>query len=305
MMRWPDFFIVGAPRAGTTSLYAYLSGHPNIYMPAEKEPNFFCHSQADATRRKRHLRPIVTGEDNYLNLFKDASPEALIGEASPFYLYDEAAPGRIKEKNRQARIIIVLREPIDRAYSHYLLTVRRGYMDKPFYEALVEDYCRTSKGVDVNHLFVELGLYYQKIRRYLDTFGAKQVRIFLYDDLDSDTYGVVKEICQFLGVPFHDGRFFDPGSRYNTYYQPSNALVKRFLMVRSAYRWVVSLVPRRFIPRLTQFFSSNDAKPPMDPEAKKFLASIYYDDILHLQDLISRDLTHWLGRMEAESELPL
>jgi hypothetical protein len=302
MTRWPDFFIVGAPRAGTTSLYSYLSSHPDIYMPAEKEPNFFCHSHADATREKRPLRPIVTGENNYLNLFKDASPEALIGEASPFYLYDEAAPGCIKEKNCQAKIVIVLREPIDRAYSHYLLTVRRGYVDKPFYEALVEDYCRTLKGVDVSHLFVELGLYYQQIRRYLDTFGSGQVRIFLYDDLASDTYGVVKEICHFLDTPFHDGRFFDPESRYNTYYKPSNALVKQLLMVRSAHRWAVSLVPRRFIPQLTHFVSNNDAKPPMDPEARKFLASIYYDDILWLQDLISRDLTDWLGRMNTESE---
>jgi hypothetical protein len=303
MMRWPNFFIVGAPRAGTTSLYTYLSGHPDIYMPLRKEPNFFCRSHVDVTRGQRPLRPIVTGEENYLSLFKDASPEALIGEASPFYLYDEDAPRRIKEKNRQARIIIILREPIDRAYSHYLQTERRGYVDKPFHEALLEDYHCSLKGVDVAHLYVELGLYYQQVRRYLNTFGDGQVRVFLYDDLASDTYGVVKEICHFLGVDFHDGRFFDPESRYNTYYRPNNAVVKRFLKVRSAYRWGVALIPHRFIPRLIHFFSNHDAKPQMDPEARKFLASLYYDEIVRLQDLISRDLTAWLDRMKVESEI--
>src|SRR5437667_3118215 len=170
-MIWPNFFIVGAQNSGTTSLYGYLKQHPDVFMPALKEPHYF--AQITPSHEQRYLRTIVRDEAAYLRLFLKAKGYPAIGEASPSYLWDANAPHRIRKAVPHAKIIILLRDPVERAYSHYLMDVREGRQDLPFLQALERDWNRSKKGWSVSQLYVELGLYAEQVRRYLEVFGSR------------------------------------------------------------------------------------------------------------------------------------
>jgi hypothetical protein len=298
MARWPDFFIVGAQRAGTTSLHEYLRCHPDIVMPILKETHFFGGNYVRQSNRNRNrrLRPmrVVDKEGDYLKLFQRASAQQIIGEACPTYMPNLNSAGRIKEKAPDAQIIILLRDPVDRAYSHYLLETRAEKNPEGFYESLVKDYERLSKSSEPCGLYVWPGLYEQQVRCYLESFGREQVRIYLYEDLAHDTFGLVRDVCSFLGVEFNDGRFFDHTKRYNTYVRPRNSLLQWVVVERHMRSLASMAVPRLF--RLVihdRMVDSEAIKPPLDPRAQEFLHSIYDDDILKLQELIGRDLSNW------------
>ncbi|MBI2885672.1 MAG: sulfotransferase [Chloroflexi bacterium] len=299
MAIWPNFFIVGAGRSGTTSLYFYLRRHPDIFLPWLKEPHFF----------SRGLGPwsqgAVTREEDYLKLFKDVGVKRAIGEASPAYLYDAGAPARIKEAVPQAKIIILLRAPIDRAYSQYLQHVRAGIERRPFYQAVVEDYESPRDDLLDTPPYVKMGLYYQQVKRYLDTFGRSQVRIYCYEDIEHAAQKLVEDTCAFLGVPFYDGSFFDATRIWGEYF-----VLPRFTSLRRVLSAVLALrVPgdvsvryllyrvmsREFEANLIRLLFEREApKPEMDQEARAFLRSVYHEDIMKLQDLIGRDLDAWL-----------
>ncbi len=150
-------------------------------MPAWKEPCFFSPLRPFTEMAFPH--PWVSDQAAYLKLFAKGAGCRAIGEASVSYLWDRGAPARIRAAIPDARIVISLRDPIERAYSHYLKDVREGWQGLPFYEALLEDWERPEKGWGVSHLYTELGLYHRQVKRYLDTFGPEQVLILLFDDL--------------------------------------------------------------------------------------------------------------------------
>ena len=302
MSRWPDFLIVGAGRAGTTSLYYYLKNHPDIFMPSSKEPHFFGKIDApspELARRERNHSSVKVfdNETDYLKLFTRAAAHQLIGEASTTYLASRAAAHRIREKNPRAKIIMVLREPIDHAHSAYLLEVREGKeRDLMFYEALQVDYEFEIKYSGEGSYYIQSGLYYQQVKRYLDEFGPEQVRIYLYDDLVRDTAGLVEDICSFLGVSFYDGNFFNAEEKVHTYGAPRNALFRWVGRSRLLRTVAASLAPMHVVMRLRDHLVNHEAaKPPLDLTAKEFLRPIFHDDILKLQELIGRDLGGWLG----------
>ncbi len=299
MSRWPNFFIVGAPRAATSSLYLHLKGHPHVYMPTVKEPHFFAQVELGGELDTDYVRSLgqFRREEDYLRLFEDAGTSPAVGEASVHYLYDELAPVRIHERIPEAKIIITLRDPVERAYSHYLTTSARGEsVGESFRDAIIKDYARPRKVLGQAFLYVESGLYYQGVKRYLNTFGPERVRIYLYDDFVSNTAGVIKDVCRFLGVPFLEGRFFDPRKKYNISGASRSAIVPRLWathpvrliegwLMRGRMPWAVRLVLRRLLRR---------SAPPIDSKARRFLQSLYRDDIVKLQDLIGRDLRNWL-----------
>lgn len=296
MSEWPNFFIVGPQKSGTTSLYHYLKGHPDIYMSRIKEPYFFAHVEAGAERALRAVHTKVIREESvYLRLFEGATTHTAVGEATPSYLCDEYAPFRIHGKVPHAKIIMVLRNPVERAYSQYLMNVWLRGLRIPFYEAVLSDYHCLQKGFGVSELYVEQGLYYAQVKRYLDLFGYEQVRIYLLEDMTSDTTGVVEGLCDFLGVPFLSGSFFDATKRYETYKSPRNALVQKITGNQHLRSLAVSLVPRWLIlPVTDRILLTKPTKPPIDQKAKEDLASIFHEDILRTQDLIDRDLHKWL-----------
>ncbi len=294
-MKWPNLFIVGAARAGTTSLYEYLKGHPDVDMSTVKEPHFFAtvHPGAETLLGSIHSR-VVSREDEYLGLFPHASTRPILGEASPSYLFDPASPFRIREKVPDAKIVILLREPVDRAYSHYLMDVREGRQSKPFYEALMEDSAAPVKVWGSAHLYVELGLYSEQVGRYLDVFGKNRVRVYLYDDLATNTSGVVRQVCDFIGIDYLGGRFFDPSKHFAKHQVPRNELLKHLIKNRALRSIALTAVPRPALKWLRDHVLFISApKPVMDARAQELLVSIYAPRLSELEDVVKRDLTQW------------
>ncbi|MGH7702455.1 MAG: sulfotransferase family protein, partial [Gemmatimonadales bacterium] len=209
---WPNFFIVGAMRGGTTALYEYLAQHPEVFLPRVKEPHFF--SQA-----RDRFSESVHEEASYLALFAGATRGA-VGEASASYLWSVEAPRRIRARIPGARIIILLRDPVERAHSHYLWEVRNGTESRPFYQALTEDHASPAKEWGDAHLYVDLGLYCAQVERYLKLFGADQVLLLLSRHLEGDPAMALRSVCRFLGIDGRPAETFGSAERHNPYGAP-------------------------------------------------------------------------------------
>jgi len=170
--KWPNFFIVGAVRSGTSSLYAYLKNIPGIYMSPVKEPNYF----SSATIPDDHFSEPILDKKKYLSLFEKAKDEKIIGEASPSYLPDPEAPKLIHQVSPYARILISLRDPVERAFSHYHLNIRYHSEKLSFHDA-IEKILSKKYDPQKSNRYLHSGLYSENVKTYLDTFGAEQAKI--------------------------------------------------------------------------------------------------------------------------------
>jgi hypothetical protein len=299
-MTMPNFLIIGAGKSGTTSLYHYLKQHPEIYMSPVKEPKFFAVEgktldfQGPSDQREIN-RKSITDIDAYRALFRGVTNEKAIGEASPLYLYSPEAPGRIKHYVPEARLIVVLRNPVERAFSSYLHCIRdRGEPLKDFAQALREEETRIENGWGPIWHYKNVGFYSAQLGRYFDTFGRNQVKVFLYEDLKGDTVGVLQSIFRFLGVG--DARLPDLSLKHNISGVPRSRLVHELLnkpnSVKSAFR---PLLPAKLRKRLNHSLTGrNLVKPQLSPKVRKQLIETYSEDILKVQKLIHRDLSRWL-----------
>lgn len=303
MNRWPDFFIAGAMRAGTTSLHYYLQAHPDVFMPEVKEPHFFAPVvQEDRNALvPRGLRvKVVKKERDYLKLFALAGSKQLAGESSVLYLFDADAPKRIKERLPQAKIVLSLRNPITRALSHYQTRVLAGVEKRSFYEAVTRDHALAIEDERRAQLYVELGLYQGGLKRFLESFGPSQVHVVLFEDLARSPQAVVQGLCEFLGVSYCEGRFFDPNRTYNPTGEPRNGFFRwvwrnQNLVMPLALRY--PFLKRGFaaVRDKVVFGGSHNSRQGLDPEAVRFLWSVYEPDIAGTEALLNRSLAAWRG----------
>jgi hypothetical protein len=291
---WPNFFIVGAAKAGTTSLYAYLRQHPEIFMPEDvKEPHYF--AEVRPSRAQRYASPVyISDRDAYLRLFRAGKHHRAIGEASPSYLWCEDAPARIHAVAPEARIIITLRDPVERAYSHYLMDYREGAQHLPFFDALQADWLSPEKGWAVSNLYVELGFYARQIERYLRLFGEDRVHILFHDDLRRLAQGdrqVLADILRFLDVDVGALAGIDTTRVENGFAAPRAEWARRIAGAHWA-RWIGNtFVPHRlgaFI--FNRFFVKPSASPPMDPRARTWLTNLFEPEIRAVESLLGRPL---------------
>lgn len=288
----PNFFIVGAAKSGTTSMYRYLEQHPDVYMSTVKEPHWFSRVKPNPARR---VTP-VTSEKEYAALFRGWRGERAVGEASPSYLWDEEAPERIKRSVPGARIIILLREPVSRAFSHYLMDVYAGRQELPFREALEEDLAASAKGWGVSNLYVELGLYCDQVSRYFRHFGRENVLVLFFEEVFADetsTAVAVERVLDFLDVdPGAVEKIRQPKS-HNALATPRNRLVRNLVNSPELQRIAERVLPRRLKqPLREKLLFRKVEKPMMDPRAAEFLRGIYAPDITCLERLLGRD-TGW------------
>jgi hypothetical protein len=301
----PNFFVVGAARSGTTSLYRYLSQHPEVYMSPNKEPHWFSRVQPAPGQDSRP----VTSEEEYLELFKAWNGEPAVGEASPSYLWDEKAPYRIKEAVPDAKIIAILRDPVERAYSHYLMRVREGKEDLPFMTALEQDYYQRDKAWSVSRLYVDLGFYTDQVQRFLEVFGEGQVKICLYaKDLIEKPRALLESVMEFIEVDPQYAASLSTDAWFNRYSVPRSRLAlmvsrSRILRSRRFGALKARLIPdRRLRARIREaLLYKGGSKPAMDVEARRFLIDLYWEDVRRLEGLIGRDLSHWLQTDEPEA----
>jgi hypothetical protein len=275
-VRLPTFLVIGAAKGGTTSLHFYLRQHPDVFMPAVKETNFYW------AEGRAHRAAIPSSLADYARFFAAATTERAIGEVAPQYLNSATAAQRIRQDLPDVRLIVCLRNPADRAYSDYLGRVRITRESRPIDQAI-----RPGERI------FEDGLYHQRLRRYLERFPREQLHVMLYDDFARDASATLRGLFQFLGVD-PDARI-DTARRYNPAGSPRwaglNRLIWRFIrladpVVPSHWRGtgiLEAIVRRTYRPA-----------PPFPSELRKRLIDAYRSDIEATAELIGCDLSHWL-----------
>lgn len=299
-MTMPNFFVIGAAKAGTSAMYHVLKQHPQIYMSPIKEPRFFAF-EGDSLRfcgpgDDWLMRQVVTTLDNYVELFEGVTDETAVGEASPVYLtLSDKVSQRIQHYVPHARLIAILRHPADRAYSAYLNWVAMGHEQLSFAQALAAEQERKDKNWAYYWQYRERGLYASLLQPYLKRFERGQMRFYLYEDWNDRPQEVLRDIFRFLQV---DESFFPNLVRHNVTWMPRNRAVKLWLEEPSWLKTLLKpLLPQRWRRKL--FFRLRKLNqvepPPLDAGLRRELTECYRDDILKLQDIIGRDLSHWLA----------
>src|SRR3989442_777266 len=288
--RRPDFFIVGGPKCGTTAMYTYLREHPEIYMPALKEPHFF---GADI----RH--PGRRSLEQYLSLFAQARDQKRLGEASISYLFSRCAAREIKDFNPSSRIIIMLRNPVDMMYSWHGQLLSTGIENVTDFESALNLEEKRRQGLCVPdpsvtpqaYLYRQLVRYSHQVQRYLDVFDRDRVHIIIFDDLKLDRSGVCRKTLRFLEVKSEfepNLKVVNPGKRVYS------AALQNFLrhpphVVQKLSR---ALLPRRFrdslSERLRHLNTFQKTRPPMDPELRSRLKAEFASEVAGLSKLIDR-----------------
>jgi len=291
----PNFIIIGAAKCGTTSLCHHLNQHPQIFISPQKEPRFFApefytkHTNGLICKNSRRESMSL---EKYANLFAEIKDEKAIGEASTEYLFYPQVPPRIKSTISDVKLIVVLRDPSERAFSAYCYQLRDGCENLSFKQALLEEEKRKRNNWRPGWLYKQAGLYAEQILRYIAIFESYQLKICLHEQLESQPLETLQEIFDFLEV---SSNFVPILSRMNVSTIPKNIMLNQLFSDRSP---LVSLKP--YIPDQIEFIFKSlkqknlDSKPNLPPEIRQELIDFYRSDILKLQDLINHDLSSWM-----------
>lgn len=300
-MTMPNFIVVGAGKSGTTALYEYLDQHPQIYMSPIKETNFFALEGEQAAFRGPGVQErinswSVTDIEDYRALFDRASGETAIGEVCPLYLYSPKAPGRIQHHVPDVKLIAILRNPVERAYSaftHLIRDDREPFGD--FARALEEEELRIRDNWPWIWHYKRVGFYYEQLSRYFDIFDRERIRIYLHEDLRFQPADMLPDMFRFLGV---DPEFTpDVSTRHNVSGIPRSKTLHSFLMKANPIKaGIKPLIPTKLRRRLVLNVRNRNLvrAPGLSSAVRRELVEAYRDDVLKLQELIQRDLQSWL-----------
>jgi hypothetical protein len=296
--RYPDFLVVGAARSGTTALHRLLKQHPQLFLPAVKEPCFFTFADDATEYRGGRFAFAVKEEAAYLQLFSGAGDDQCAGEISTPYLYMHsrtiAAIKRYVPHAEKVKIIMVLRHPVERTFSNYLWRKRDGREDENFENALAMEQERIRKGYSFDYFYASRSLYSEGVKAYQDAF--ENVKVFLYDDFRLRQAEVLREICDFLQV--------NPNFRFrkvveiNRSTSPKFPLINRWLTAELKWKFrFLNVLPTDFRDGLRNMLfkwnSSSDPEITMKQETRMSLLKKFEVDTDRLAQLISRDLSHW------------
>ena len=287
---WPNLFLVGAAKAGTTSVYDELARHPAIYMSPMKEPHYF--SRIRPSPERSAFFPHITDEGDYKALFDGVTEERLVGEASTSYLWDANAAERIQSVAPDASILIMLRNPVERAYSQYWNDVREGIEARSFADALAGERRSGPGAWGVTSLYLDCGRYANQVQRYLERFGER-VLVSFFEDFVADQAGTVTEIHAFLGVDPAGGAAGT--SRMNPTALPRNLLSGRMLGSGRLRTLARATVPRALRARARGALLKEVSPPPMDPEARAMLVEVFRPEVDRVAELLGRQASWDLG----------
>ncbi len=293
-MKLPTFLIIGVEKSGTTSINTYLRQHPQVYMSPVKEPNFLERNWEDidpATLPPKKNR--IDTFEKYCQLFESAADELAIGEVSPNYLFHHhESIERIQRYVPDAKLIVILRNPVERAHSDYLMHLR-DVIGKP---------SSLSEQITAKRSFTMLkGFYYEPLKHFFDVFGSDRLQVLLYDDLCQNSLETMQTLFSFIGV---DETFCpDMSKSAQVSAVPKSQTVNALLRKHNPLRNFAASILRRLLPvevrqqirtSLIRLNSDGKDSAPLSPDDRQRLIELYRNDILHLQDLIQRDLSGWL-----------
>ncbi|MCP4420171.1 MAG: sulfotransferase [Chloroflexi bacterium] len=300
-MTLPNFLIIGAAKSGTTSLYHYLGQHPQVYTNV-KEPSYFALAgqqvqYAGPGAQDGFVRRITTNRADYEALFASVTNEKAYGEASVLYLYSPEAPICIKETIPDVKLIAILRNPVERAFSGYLHMLRDGREPlTSFADALAAEDGRVAANWEHQWHYTRLGFYHMQLKRYYDLFPAAQIAVYTYDELKTSPAKLMQQVFRFLDVD--DTYMPDFSIRHNVSGTPkSKALNNFFIRPNRLKDMVRPLLPRafrRYVGMRAKQYNLTTDKPEMNPETYAYLTQLYRDEILALKALINKDLPYWL-----------
>lgn len=284
-----DFFCVGVQKAGTSTLHTILKNSPEIFLPEGKETKFFVDEDLYNKGYEYYFRTS----------YSNAKEKLLLGEVDPEYIYFPKVAQRLSIYNVYAKIIIIFRNPIDRAYSHYLMSKSRGFEKHDFLTALTLEKERLNCGswLDrVHYSYCDRGFYSKQLSRYLDFFPRERIFIMFFEDLINDSSELMKDLAKFIGV----GSVIDDFNsiKKNTAIKSRSRLLSKMLYGKSQFRRRISRyfpkcvkTPLTFIRRMNQSAVNSCVIPP---EAVNYLKELYAEDISELSRITTRDLSIWL-----------
>ncbi len=272
--RLPDFLIIGAQRCGTTSLARNLSAHPEVYVASQKEVHFF----------DRHTDRGLTW---YREQFAGASEKQIVGEATPEYMYDKDALRRMAETLPDARLVVSLRNPIDRAYSEYWFVRGRGYESLSFEEAIAAESDRAASGdpvVRMRHSYLDRGRYLQQLERVCELYPRDRLHVVLFEDFVGAPLEALQAVHRFLGVredflPSTIGRRFGSARTYKSQW----------------LRAVSKALPYPLGAAVARINSQRVAYPPMESKTRAALEAEFRESNQALAHWLGRDLSRWDG----------
>ncbi len=303
-VKLPNFLIIGAAKSGTTALFRYLEQHPQVFISEPKEPHFlafdgesphFCGPGDEVMMNTK----VYTEFPRYESLFNAAGNAAAIGEGSVSTLYYPQSIGRIKKYMPDAKLIVLLRQPAERAWSAFSFMHMRVYEPcQDFREALRQEAQRISQNWHHIWHYQRQGMYYQQLKPYFDAFGRDQIRVYLFDDFRKNPQPVLRDCFDFLGV---DASFV-PGEEPSPHVSgmPKSRLLQAAVARAGTLRKMlkVFIPPRMRKAMHRKFEEMNLRKDKLDPQLRAELTNSFREDILQLQDLLDRDLTSWLKPKE-------
>ena len=294
----PNFIIIGAMEAATTSLYTYLKQHQDVFMTSIKEPMFFNNFQKenDFKVHGRKTKKITTFEQ-YYPLFDAVKNEKAIGEASPAYISNEDCPSLIHKYLPETKIIAVLRQPVSRAYSNFL-HARRADREPiaDFETAFNKEAERKAENWSPLYHYKGKGYYTEQLERYYNLFPKENIKVLLFEEVVKNPIETSQEIFEFLNV---DSSFTPDTSKKANVSGTPKGLFGWLIMKLRYYNLIPNIQFSNYLPSFVIQFIFNSAykkAKPLNTELKNRLTDTYYkEDILNLEKLIDRDLQHWLS----------
>jgi hypothetical protein len=289
----PNFIVIGAAKAGTTSLHWYLGEHPAVFMTPVKDPSYFAYGVDDKGRLlwgdlDFHYFNVRSWSE-YQRLFDDAADATAVGEASTMYLECPQSADRIRKALPDVRIICSIRHPVDRAYSDYLMYLRhRGRRFDPS-----RDLSTAAEWAQPDSRWMQIGRYHAQLSRYFEAFPRDQIHVFLFDDLRRNALQVVQGAYRFLEV---DPTFVpDLETPHAPGGVPANRLLEGLLTSGAVNLVMKPFVPTRAANWVRRLRTRNMRQPPSLPgELRAELTRHFRDDVQKTSELIGRSLDHWL-----------
>jgi len=305
----PNFLLIGAEKAGTTSIHNYLRAHPQVFMARVKEPLFFAFEGRKLNYKgpgdEDFNRRIVTSADSYAALFSRAERYLAVGESSATYLFYSQTPERAAYYVPRAKLIVILRNPADRAYSNFLHGIRAGKENLEFGAALKAEPERLALGWSPFFSYRAKGWYHAQLSHWMKYFPPEQFLFLLYDDLQRRPTEVMRQIYSFIGV---DTDFRpDVDVQYNISGKPLSPKLHELIKGNTPIHLLArSMLPVKVRARLKADITRwNLARSAIAPELRGQLLTEYASDLAQLPAMIGRDLSHWTASARPVSVLAL